>query len=65
MKFTEEKLEQAVIELFILANPFFFKEADWIPVPVDWKTNIVQGKTYDTDDLAGRELWYNLLRKTS
>jgi putative restriction endonuclease len=46
-----------VIGCIILANPFFFKESDWIPVPTDWKTNIVQGKTYNTDDMVGNELW--------
>ncbi|GAC1522607.1 MAG: hypothetical protein NVS2B16_30520 [Chloroflexota bacterium] len=41
----------------ILNNPFFWPEADWIPVPSDWKPNIVQGKTYDTDDPIGARLW--------
>lgn len=47
------------IGCIILASPFFFKRADWIPIPEDWKTSIVQGKTYDTDTLIG----WNLLKK--
>jgi putative restriction endonuclease len=31
----------------ILTQPFFFEEADWIPVPVDWSPNIVSFKTYN------------------
>jgi putative restriction endonuclease len=45
------------IGCIILTKPFFLQEIDWIPVPKDWKPNIVQGKTYDTDDQIGRELW--------
>lgn len=46
-----------VIGCIILASPFFFEKSDWIPVPADWKPNIVQGKTYDTADFVGRSLW--------
>lgn len=41
----------------ILTEPFFFPEEDWIPVPSNWSKNIVQGKTYDTDDVIGDRLW--------
>lgn len=41
----------------ILAEPFFFPKADWIPAPRDWSPNIVSGKTYDSSTLLGRELW--------
>jgi putative restriction endonuclease len=33
-----------------LAEPFFFREAEWIPVPSDFSLNIVQGKGYDSED---------------
>lgn len=46
-----------VIGCTILANPFFFEREDWIPAPADWSPNIVQGKTYDTDQEVGRDLW--------
>jgi putative restriction endonuclease len=39
------------IGCIILSNPFYFEEKDWIPVPNDWNRNIVQGKTYDTDEI--------------
>ena len=32
----------------ILTQPFFFEEADWIPVPPSWSPNIVSFKTYNT-----------------
>jgi putative restriction endonuclease len=46
-----------VIGCNVLAEPFFFASADWIPVPNSWATNIVQGKSYDTTQAEGRELW--------
>lgn len=41
----------------ILAEPFFFPESEWIPIPTDWAPNIVQGKTYDSATDTGAELW--------
>lgn len=41
----------------ILAQPFFFHEADWLPVPQSWARNIVSFKTYDTQDAEGLALW--------
>ncbi len=46
-----------VVGCNILAQPFFFPEEAWIQVPSDWARNIVQGKTYDTGQEAGRALW--------
>ena len=34
----------------------FIEITDWIPVPEDWKPNIVQGITYCTEDFIGRRL---------
>jgi len=45
------------IGCIVLSNPFFFEEADWIPAPIDWKANIVQGKSYSTDSEIGRHLY--------
>lgn len=45
------------IGCILLEQPFFFNESEWIPVPEDWKSNIVQGKTYDTENSIGRKLW--------
>lgn len=41
----------------VLANPFFFAEEDWIPIPGDWHRNIVRGRTYDTLSPKGADLW--------
>lgn len=45
------------IGCIILSMPFFFNREDWIPVPEDWKPNIVQGKTYNTDSVIGQALY--------
>lgn len=41
----------------ILTQPFFFAEADWIPVPPSWAPNIVTFKTYNTENAEGIALW--------
>lgn len=40
----------------VLAQPFFFDRDDWIPIPEDWKSNIVRGKTYNTQSDLGAKL---------
>jgi len=39
--------EDYSIGCILLAQPFFLEEPFWIPVPSDWKRNIVQGRSYD------------------
>ncbi len=46
-----------VIGCSILAQPFFLPRDQWIPVPDDWKSNVVQGKGYSTDEASGARLW--------
>lgn len=46
-----------VIGCIILAQPFFLPRNEWIPIPKDWSSNIVQGKTYDTSNNEGAKLW--------
>lgn len=41
----------------ILVQPFFWPRERWIPVPTDWKKNIVTGKGYSVDSPAGMALW--------
>lgn len=41
----------------ILVQPFFWPRERWIPVPSDWKKNIVTGKGYSIDSPAGLALW--------
>lgn len=45
------------IGCIVLTDPIFFDEADWISLPSDWSKNIVQGKTYNTDDDYGKRYW--------
>jgi len=51
------KFEDYQIGCIVLTQPFFFEREDWIPVPKDFKLNIVKGKTYDLDYGQGRSLW--------
>ena len=46
-----------IIGCLILTNLVFFDEADWIPVPENWKGPIVQGKTYSDEEPIGARLW--------
>lgn len=46
----------------ILAQPFFLPQDLWIPVPDDWKSNIVQGRAYDTREPHGMRLYSQILQ---
>ena len=35
----------------------FFQREDWIPVPADWSSSIVQGKGYATGEPIGNSIW--------
>ena len=41
----------------VLTQPFFFEQESWIPIPEDWKSNIVRGKTYNNQTAIGKKLW--------
>lgn len=45
------------IGCFVLVQPFFFPEPDWIAAPTAWAPNIVQGRSYDSETGVGRDLW--------
>lgn len=45
------------IGCIVLTNPIFFKKEDWIETPIDWGNGIVQGKSYDTENEIGRNIW--------
>jgi len=47
----------------ILSSPFYLDEDEWIPVPDNWSRNIVQGKSYDTSDYYGRQLYKKIQEK--
>lgn len=57
MNLRNDKELNPTIGCTILTEPFFFSKEDWISVPSDWSKNIVQGKTYDTNDAIGNRLW--------
>lgn len=61
---SDPKLEpDPVIGCIILTLPFFFDRSDWIPVPPDWKPNIVQGKSYDANSFVGKSLVHQVSEK--
>ncbi len=47
---------EEIIGCILLQQPFFFREDEWIPVS-DWAPEIVRGKTYDTGEHRGGEIW--------
>jgi putative restriction endonuclease len=53
----EDDSVDPVIGCNVLAEPFFFARAQWIPAPTSWAPNIVQGKTYDSMTSEGAALW--------
>lgn len=56
-KETPRPWEDYTIGCILLAEPFFWDRADWIPQPPDWKPQIVRGKGYDLREEPGRSLW--------
>jgi putative restriction endonuclease len=49
--------ENPSVGCIMLAEPFFWKQQDWIPSPADFKLSTVQGKGYEADLGTGKELW--------
>jgi len=45
------------IGCIVITNPTFFDEPDWIPTPLDWSKNIIQGKKYSTAIIIGNDIW--------
>jgi putative restriction endonuclease len=41
----------------VLTQPFFLDEAEWLPVPSTWASNIVSFKGYSLDDREALALW--------
>lgn len=52
--------ETSQIGCTILTEPFWFDEADWLPVP-EWNKNIVKGKTYSTETEIGKRLYRDVM----
>ncbi len=55
-----DRFSDYTIGCILLEQPFFLPEDAWVPVPNDWKQNIVQGKGYDLSVEPGLSLWKNL-----
>jgi HNH endonuclease len=58
-----EESPDPMIGCNVLAEPFFWPEDQWIPVSSDWARNIVRGKTYDTAEPHGAELWQQVQQR--
>lgn len=41
----------------LLCEPFFFDRSKWIRAPKSWSATIVRGKTFDTAEREGQDLW--------
>lgn len=52
----DDRRNDYTIGCIILEAPFFLSEEQWVPVPADWKPNIVQGRTYDLTKEPGASL---------
>lgn len=56
----EDRTADYTIGCILLEQPFFLPQSKWIPVPSDWKSNIVQGRGYDLSIEPGLSLWNRL-----
>lgn len=56
-KYRKLQEHDPLIGCIILTSPIFFDKSDWFEPPVDWKKNIVTGKTYSTETVTGKSLW--------
>jgi putative restriction endonuclease len=54
---TDKQNTNPTIGCIVLTNPLFFKQEDWIEAPANWGKSIVQGKSYDSIDPIGKEIW--------
>ena len=57
MKYNKSGEQNPSIGCTVLTDPFFFPREQWIPVPEDWKPNIVRGKVYRTSEQIGQSVW--------
>lgn len=45
------------IGCMILSSPFFMNDKDWMKDPPSWKSTVVRGKWYYTENADGRQIW--------
>ena len=56
---------QTLIGCRVLSNPVFLEPHEWFPVPLDWSSNIVTGKVYNTESDEGGRLVRELEFRTN
>jgi HNH endonuclease len=49
--------DNPTVGCIMLAEPFFWERALWIPSPPDFRLNTVSGKGYDSEKGTGKALW--------
>jgi putative restriction endonuclease len=49
--------DNPTVGCIMLAEPFFWPKSDWIPRPPEFNVNNQVGKTFDSEEAAGRRLW--------
>lgn len=54
---TKNQYEDYTIGCILLEQPFFLPRNSWVPIPADWKSNIVQGRGYDLTVEPGKTMW--------
>lgn len=54
---TPDRHADYTIGCLMIAEPFFFDRASWIPQPRDWGRQTVQGAGYDLSTGEGRRIW--------
>jgi putative restriction endonuclease len=54
---TDKSIINPTIGCIVLTNPIFFQKEDWIETPSDWSGSIVQGKSYDSSGIVGKDIW--------
>ncbi|WP_421829403.1 HNH endonuclease [Larkinella sp.] len=59
-RYRHDSERNPIIGCIALTNPIFFNREDWINIPRNWSRNIVQGKTYSTNDAIGKTLWQQI-----
>jgi putative restriction endonuclease len=62
---SNDNAEDYSIGCILLEQPFFLPRPSWIPIPSDWNTNIVQGRSYDLTVEPGLTLWKQLSQSIS
>jgi Predicted restriction endonuclease len=56
-KVTIQPTDNPTVGCIMLAEPFFWPKAEWIPRPPEFSVSSQVGKTFDSEEAAGRKLW--------